>query len=892
MPPVKGNSSRIISSLLFSFFLWTAFCLLPPSIASAATIEVDAATDDTLANLDQPGNGVCSLREAIQNANTDTASQDDCSAGSGADEITFNGVSSITLVDDISVITDIKIQGTVALSGGNATRIFTVGGSGFLRLVDVTLQNGRDASGGAILQNSTSSTVTCEGSTFENNTASANGGAISSDGTLDIDGCSFEANEAGDDGGAIYKGSGFPLTIFGSNFADNRAGTDPNGQTNGGAGGALFFTGGNVVANITGSRFNRNTADSGTGNSVNSGGGAIHNNAIMNITACVFAGNEVNGDEWHGGAVFNTSSGDLSVNYSHFGTSPLPLPAPFNSLTDPNMANGSAALGGALYAAGPTLILGTSFVGNSSANHGGAFASASASDNIIVANSTFSDNMAVNSGGAFYHLRDDALLTLINVTVANNSATQGGGVYNNGDGDNGGGTINDEILLQNTIISNNSGAMGANCGGGSVSAESFNSIVAPAGSGCADATPISESPMLGAPELTFSFPNIVTYTLQLQPGSSALGSGSSATCAAFPVLNLDQRGLPLGLRPQGDPACDVGAYESSLTAPEPTPTPTSTPTITPTATETSEPTATSTPTATEEATATQTATPTGTSDNSATATPTPTSTSTVTETATPTYTATVTPDNSPTSTPTTTATATASAEATSTTTATPTSTGNEQPTSTPTATATAEGTFTSTATPTPSATPDYSETPTPSPTVTPGPTLTPGECLDTFITAELEELGAVFQNQCRQASRLARKFARTACAKTSDDRRVLRSITRRTQALCSKGAMKIESIPIHLVTCQPGQCVLCDNLKTIESIRSDSSGLYRLSRRAARLRARCDTGGVCRRSASECRDSIRQRFRDNALDDRISRQAYQGTVQSTQKIPSQSFRCD
>lgn len=168
------------NSSTFRFLvLITSILTLNPQHSLAATIEVDIAADNSnLSSLHN--NGTCSLREAIQNANSNNNAYTDCEAGAGADVITFNGVSSITLVDDISVISDIQIQGTVTLSGGNITRIFTVGSAGILRLVDVTLQNGKDASGGAILQNAVSSTIECSGSTFKNNKADSNGGAINS----------------------------------------------------------------------------------------------------------------------------------------------------------------------------------------------------------------------------------------------------------------------------------------------------------------------------------------------------------------------------------------------------------------------------------------------------------------------------------------------------------------------------------------------------------------------------------------------------------------------------------------------------------------------------------------------------------------------------------------
>lgn len=727
-----------VSLLLRQFLALLGLCIwLSPLALYAATIHVDTANDNTLANLDDinldPAN-TCSLREALQNANQDNAGYPDCEPGSGADVIVFDGVSNITLTDDIFVISDVLIQGTVTLSGGNATRIFTVSGSNAkLRLSDVTLQNGKDASGGAILQ-FTSTLLVCTGSTFKNNTAENLGGAISSSGTIDIDGCSFENNQAGDDGGAIYKDSGSSidptLTINASNFSENKAGVDPAGDTDGGSGGAIYFT--TSIANITASRFNKNTAASG--NSENLGGGAISNGGVMNITASVFAGNQAQGESWHGGAIFNSSTGYLSLNYSHFGTSPLPLPAPFDSLTDPNLTTGNLSMGGAIHNYGDALILGTSFIGNSSAKNGGAFSHSTFSDGTVIANSTFSQNSANDKGGAIYTVHDDALLSLINVSISGNDAAQGGGLYNDGDGDNGSLTF-DEILLQNVILDSNTAPIGANCAGGSVSSDSINNVIYPASADCQNASGSSADPALGSPELTFSIPNIVTYALPLGANSSASGAGSAAVCAALPILNLDQRIFP---RPQGDPDCDVGAYESNQIAPTPTPTATSTftPTLTPTFTATA--TITATPTATESATAsptatipagpsataTATATVTETPDQAPTATPTATETSTETQTATPTVTATETVTESATSTVTPTATATepSAPSATPTSTATGTVSASATATATPTATdsnsATATATASATVTPTNTIAIDDTQTPTPTSTAT------------------------------------------------------------------------------------------------------------------------------------------------------------------------------
>ena len=841
-------------------------------LSSLAAITVDTNLDDTLATLD--GDGQCSLREAIQNANTDTSDYADCSAGSGADTVSFSGVSSLTLKDDISVISDVLIQGTVTISGGNATRIFTVSGSGgYLRLVDVTLEDGKDASGGAILQDAFA-VLDCKGSTFRNNTAENNGGAIYSSGTLDIDGCSFEDNSAGTDGGALYKSGNTPLTVIGSSFSGNSAGTDPAGQTDGGAGGALFFN--TFVADITGSGFSNNKAASGE--SVNSGGGAIHNDGVMNITACVFSGNEVNGDEWHGGAVFNGSTGNLSINYSHFGDTPLPLPPPFDTLTDPNSAKGSAALGGAVYTRGPALVIGTSFLGNLSGGDGGAFAGASNSDDVTVVNSTFSSNSAAGYGGAIYHLRTDALLSLINVTITGNAAAEGGGLFNNGDGDNAG-VSNDEVILLNSIIADNTAGAGSNCGGATTSSEGLNNVVFPDTEGCPNASAVTDDPVLGSPELTFSIPNIVTYAVPVGAGSSALGAGDQSVCSAFPVLNLDQRAFP---RPQGDSECDAGAYEQSFPSnPSPTPTPTSTSTFTPSPTPTDagggDPTHTPTPTATP--------TPTLTEEPS----PTPTPSPTATETATPTPTSTDTP------TPTRTYTPTWTVEAT----ATPTPTGTSTPSSTPSATAVPVKSSTPTVTPSPttSSTVTAYSTQTPAPTPDPGvgtdPTVTPCppgstacvQCSPVSLGGLVEEI----QARARDFRNLNAFYILKLSGRDAGR-------LRKRNSEIYKGIVSLVSeLPQSVLECSATP--LCREIETnralVRNYARHVSGLSRLNQDIRKpVAAYTGGGGTCRGSAEGCRARVRKARNLLKWIDRKSTFLRNELLDLRKRIPTSETRCD
>jgi CSLREA domain-containing protein len=701
---------------------------------------------DTANDPDPSNNGSCSLREAIQNANDDNTTEVDCDAGAGADTITFT-VASITLTGNIFVTTDITIDGPITLDGGNATNIFVIAspGNGHLTTTDdVLFQNGQNTTGGAILMQG--GTYTCNGSTFENNVATEEGGAIGGDGVTDINGCRFEGNSASNDGGAIRHSGTDPMTIDGSMFLNNEAGTDIDpGDTDGGSGGAIYTS---FFTTITGTGFSGNTTDTKAQSGI--GGGAIFNSASAGgrtpytglvITASAFSGNIAEGDEANGGAIFNNTSGALSVNYSHFGTTPLPLPAPFNSFTAANEAQGTGngGMGGAIYSAGPTLILGTSFIGNEAFSGGGFATDYSASivfTNVV--NSTFSQNVATSRGGAIYHFEPDDTVYVTNVTIANNDADGGGGIWIEGDGDN----INpafDDMVVSNTIIANNTGS---NCFGNSPTDENLTdgggNLVFNPTTGCGALAAVTGNPMLSSTaELTFTLATILTYTLPLQAGSAALSAGLDAICTdplRF-VLNLDQR---LVIRPQGAAPCDIGAYESGLAATTPTFTPTFTntptasftpsststnthtstvtntptntstftPTFTDTVTNTPSGTATFTPTSTSSFTSTVTFTPTNTGTGTSTFTPTNTATSTSTVTFTPTFTGTAT--DTPTST----------SSFTSTVTFTPTFTGTVTNTATSTSTVTFTPTFTGTATNTATATQTGTPTETQTPTVT------------------------------------------------------------------------------------------------------------------------------------------------------------------------------
>ena len=102
---------------------------LPSTTQAATTITVTGRTDELDAN------GVCSLREAIQAANTDAA-VDACPAGSGADTIVLDRGSYVLFGTDPRTQQQLTIDSDLTLTGAGcrATALLT---SGPLRTIEI-----------------------------------------------------------------------------------------------------------------------------------------------------------------------------------------------------------------------------------------------------------------------------------------------------------------------------------------------------------------------------------------------------------------------------------------------------------------------------------------------------------------------------------------------------------------------------------------------------------------------------------------------------------------------------------------------------------------------------------------------------------------------------------
>ena len=213
-----GLRKRILAPRVLA--LGAACVLFLAAQARAQNIlSVNTLADSTDAAGSCTSGGVCSLRDAISQANADAA------ANSGTpDDIVFaapnatlaNTIGTITLTRALPTITEpVNIRGPGAflltISGNNQFPIFTINDTaGLVNISRLTLAYGKSTDGGAI---------------------SFDGGGI---GNLTITHCTLSHNTATGNGGAIYSYNANSLSIEESTIADNSAPSTATGNGNGG----------------------------------------------------------------------------------------------------------------------------------------------------------------------------------------------------------------------------------------------------------------------------------------------------------------------------------------------------------------------------------------------------------------------------------------------------------------------------------------------------------------------------------------------------------------------------------------------------------------------------------------------------------------------------------
>ena len=119
-----------------------------------------AITVTTLLDNATAGDGMCSLREAINNSNAvaDTTNGDCMEGGGAGDTIVFSVSGKISLASTLPATKTLNLVinggGNITLDGGESNQIFQVA-NGALDPKNLTLQNGSGVNGGAISASAT-----------------------------------------------------------------------------------------------------------------------------------------------------------------------------------------------------------------------------------------------------------------------------------------------------------------------------------------------------------------------------------------------------------------------------------------------------------------------------------------------------------------------------------------------------------------------------------------------------------------------------------------------------------------------------------------------------------------------------------------------------------------
>lgn len=451
-----------------------SFGPLGAGVAQAATISVANG------EIGITDNGVCSLIEAIINAQDGAQTHDDCLAGTaGADTIDLPAGGSFLFptyfVYDTGQNGLPTITTTITIAGNGSTldlslaavgiRLAKVGPTGNLTLNDTTVNNGLmdEATYGGGVFRVDGGTLTIDGSTLTGNETSSYGGAVFAvdDATLTITNSTLSGNSAFRGGAVLARDSAVTLTD-----------SDVTGNTADRSGGGIQIEDGSLT--LTGGTVNDNGWDLGqigvTGY-VDYAGGINAEDATVSITGTEIDGNyggylgggvllaDVTGATITGATITgNTADTGGGIVWGRFGDGGVyPSTGVIrDSILSGNTADtgGGAALiagelaierttvsdntavdgygysvgGGVANLGGDLTITQSALTGNESDYGGGLFAyNYAGSASTVVTNTTISGNSASKSGGGVsLDRRPNA--TFNNVTISDNEAADGGGL--------------------------------------------------------------------------------------------------------------------------------------------------------------------------------------------------------------------------------------------------------------------------------------------------------------------------------------------------------------------------------------------------------------------------------------------------------------------------------
>jgi CSLREA domain-containing protein len=504
--------------------------------AAAATLTVDTTSDNS-----PPGDGACSLREAIAAVDSPGTAGSDCQpAAFGANTIvlgsatyTLSGLfapsgsmGELVVAPTVTSLTIVGTGETKTKITGSALpdRLLEVSSGATVTIKDLTLTGGTAPRGG----------VGTDGSGTDGGQG-ASGGAILNGGSLTLIDSAVSNSRAGD-GGRGGVGVGFQASV--ANGGSGGAGGA------GGVGGGIYNTG---TLTLRGTTIAGNSAGAG-----GAGGQGGDGTIAGGIGGTGGAGGQGGGVANVGGALVVIDSTFRGNNSGDGGPGGNGGPGPTGGTGG---SGGPAAGGGGIVSSGGSESVTNSTFASNSAGDGGAGGNGAGASG--AGNAGAGGNGGGGGSGAGIDVLGVGNSSVQSVTIAGNNAGAGGGGGVGGNGSSpgangaagpagaGGGIASQGVStsVQNSLLASNDGG---NC---SASVIDSGHNLSFAGASC-PATFASGDPNLGPLQNNGGS----AQTISLGPGSAAIdkiptnGAGCPTT---------DERGVH---RPSGS-ACDIGAYE-------------------------------------------------------------------------------------------------------------------------------------------------------------------------------------------------------------------------------------------------------------------------------------------------------------------------------------------
>ncbi len=318
-----------------------------------------------------PGNGICTLRAAIQEANA-LAGADTVDLPTGTYPIAINGNDDDASKGDFDITEELTINGadeaTTIVDGAGSDRGFHVLAGVTATLSGLTIQNG-DPGGGS-------------------------GGGIYSLGTLNLSSVTLDANSAGA-GGGLAGGSASSLTLANVTLSANSA-TDGAGMYLADSVAGASLTDVSLVGNIAGT----------------SGGGIFAEASGLLLTGGVLSGNSATN-----GAGIHLKDAPAEV-----------------TLNDVSVVNNTVNnLGGGIYAEASELTITGSTLSGNAAKDGGGIYNDGAGLTQTLTNVTVSGNSVTSEGGGINSQSGTLILTNLTISGNSASASKGGGIFQKAD---------------------------------------------------------------------------------------------------------------------------------------------------------------------------------------------------------------------------------------------------------------------------------------------------------------------------------------------------------------------------------------------------------------------------------------------------------------------------